>query len=124
MSTLLSRVIGAGVFFLFLLFSGYWLTRSGKPYPAVLFNVHKFIALGMIVFLVISVNKMHQAAAFPPLAVAGMVLTGICLAALLVTGGLMNITRPMPAAVSIAHHLLPYLAVLSTAGWMYLLARN
>ncbi len=39
------RVIGAGLFFLFIFLSGIWLSRSGKPYSVVILSIHEFISL-------------------------------------------------------------------------------
>jgi hypothetical protein len=38
MDTTQLRIFGAGVFFLLIFLSGIWLTRSGKPYSAIIFN--------------------------------------------------------------------------------------
>lgn len=62
MSTNQLRVIGAGFFYLFIFVSGFWLSRSGKPYNGIVFNIHKLIALVAVVFLVITMCQINQIA--------------------------------------------------------------
>lgn len=124
MNAVLSKILSTGVFFLFILLTGFWLTRSGKPYHAVLFNIHKFIALGAIVYLVVTITKMRQAATLGPLEVIAIVAAGLLFIATMVTGGLWSITQPMPAIIRTGHHLLPYLTMLATAAVLYLLLQK
>jgi hypothetical protein len=121
MSTTQIRVVGAAVLFLLIFLSGFVLSRGGKPYSVLLFNLHKLIALGAVVYLGLTVSRIHQAAPLGPGQLAAVVVTGLCFVATIVTGGLVSIDKPMPAALSSIHHLLPYATLLSTAGALYLL---
>ena len=123
MTVSVSRYMGAGVFFALIFVTGFVLSRSGKPYGAVLFNTHKFIALGALVFLIVTINQARKAAPLGPLATAALVLAGLCFAATIVTGGLGSVERPTPAAMTVLHKVLPYLTALSSAGALYGLAR-
>jgi hypothetical protein len=51
------QVAGAGLFSLFLFLSGFWLSRSGKPYNGIIFNIHKLIALTAVVLFVITLYR-------------------------------------------------------------------
>ena len=37
------QIAGAGIFALFIFLSGFWLSRLGKPYNGMVFNIHKLI---------------------------------------------------------------------------------
>jgi len=114
-------MISTGLFLLLVFLSGFWLSRTGKPYHAVAFNIHKLIALGAVIILAITVFRVHQAAPPGPAQITAIVVTGLCFAATIVTGGLLSIGKPMPAAISVVHHVFPYLTILATAGTLYLL---
>ena len=121
MSATVWRAILAGIFFLVILASGYWLSRSGKPYSPFPFNVHKLIALGAAVFLIWTLFQRNQVAALGTSAWIAVVVSGFLFLGTGVAGGLVSIDKPMPAVVQRIHQIAPYLTVLSTAGTLYLL---
>ena len=120
MSTNQVRVAGTGLFFLFIFLSGFWLSRSGKPYSAIIFNIHKLIGLAASVFLVITIYHINQVAALSAIELIAGVVTGLFFLSTGISGGFVSIDRPMPAAISMMHKLFPYLTVLSTAATLYL----
>jgi hypothetical protein len=115
MNTLLSKAFPMGIFFLLIFLSGFWLSRSGKPYHAIIFNIHKFIVLGTLVYLAVTVNKLHAGAPLGQAAVSAIVVTALCFAGMMITGGLLSINQPMPSTISVIHKLFPYLTLLSTS---------
>jgi hypothetical protein len=121
MSTNQLRIVGAVLFCLFIFLSGFWLSRSGKPYKEIIFNVHKLIALAAVVLFVITMYRTNQVSALSTIELIAGVVTGLFFIGLFVTGALLSIDRPMPAIVLKLHHIIPYLAVLSTAITLYLL---
>ncbi len=120
MSAASTKIVIIGAFFLFIFILGFVLSRAGKPYPALLFNVHKLVALGALVYLAITVYNLHRAAALAPGLVALVVFTGLCFVVTIVAGGLMNIDKS-PAFLAVIHRFSPYLTLLATAGTLYLL---
>ena len=121
MSTTQLRVVGAGLFFLLIFLSGFWLSRSGKPYSAIIFNIHKLIGLAAGVFLVMTVYQIHQVAPLGLVKIVAIVVTVLFFAGTVTAGGLLSIDKPMSASVVILHKITPYLTVLSTAATLYLL---
>ena len=117
------RILGAVIGCLVIFASGYWLTRSGKPYNGLLFNVHKLVALAAVVLFVVMLVRAGRAAALSAGEVVAGVVTGLFFVGLFVTGALVSIEKPMPTIVATIHHVLPYLALASTAGTLYLLAK-
>ncbi len=118
------RFVNIGLFFLLIFASGYWLHHSGKPYGAVLFNLHKLIGFGLFVLFVIRIYQMNHAIPLSASELIACVVAGLFFIATIVFGGLVSIDKPWPAVVSLAHKLLPYLTVLSTALSLYLLLRH
>jgi len=115
------RVVGAGLFALFIFLSGFWLSRSGKPHNGIIFNIHKLIALAAVALFVISLYRTNRVAGLSPVELLASVVTGLFLVGLFVTGALVSIDKPMPVIVLKLHHIMPYLAVPSTAATLSLL---
>jgi cytochrome b561 len=124
------KVIITGLIFVFVFLFGYWLSRSGRPYNALIFNIHKLIGLTLGVFLIVTVYRAHQVGPFSPEVIIAIAATVIIFINLVAAGGLLsiedagnfeNISQSMSTAISVIHKVLPYFAVLSTAATLYLL---
>ena len=123
MDTNQMKVVSMGAGFLVIILSGYWLSRSGKPYSTLVFTVHKLIALAAIVLLGITVYRINQAGALSAVEVLAAIVTGLFFLGTMGTGGALSIPsdKAMPAIVHKLHQVTPYLTVLSTAVTLYLL---
>ncbi|HZW02821.1 MAG TPA: hypothetical protein VFF68_02745 [Anaerolineaceae bacterium] len=119
MNTIVSRFVGTGAFFLLIFLTGFWLSRSGKPYSTALFSAHKLIALAAVAFLVVMIVRLNRSAPLQPAQIAAIAVTAVCLLATIITGGMANL--PAPAIVRSIHHVTPFLSLLSTAVTLYLL---
>jgi len=115
-------MIGAGLFCLFIFLSGFVLSRSGKPYNGLIFNIHKLIALAAVILLVRTLYRENQTSPLDTMLWIATLATGLCVLGLFVTGGLLSVDKPMPDMVLRLHHLAPYLAVLATATTLFLLS--
>ncbi|MCJ7624462.1 MAG: hypothetical protein MUO76_13235, partial [Anaerolineaceae bacterium] len=109
-----SNLVNSALFFLFIFLSGFWLSRTGKPYSIFISTIHKLIGVATGVFLGITVNRIYMKAPINSGGIISIVTTVIFFVALVATGGLLSAEKPMPGAVSTIHKLFPYLAVLST----------
>jgi hypothetical protein len=114
------KYIFAGLFLLFIILSGIWLSRTGRPLSVLILTLHKLISLGAVVFLVITVYRIHQAAPLNPLQLGISMLTLLFFIILFATGGLLSTTKTMPAIVLKIHQIMPILVVLSTSAALYL----
>ncbi len=121
MSTNQLRVVGAGLFYLFIFLSGIWLSRSGKPYSVIILAIHKLISLAAAVFLVMTIYRMNQVAKLSAVELIAVVVTGLFFLGAVISGGLLSTGKPMPAAILRIHQITPFLTVLSTAVTVYLL---
>jgi uncharacterized membrane protein (GlpM family) len=117
MGTFQSKAIGVGAFFLLILLSGFWLSRSGRPLNSMIFAIHKLIAVAVVIFLVVSVHRTNQVAGLSPVAWIAAAVTALCFLSTIATGGLLSINDEVPAAVLRMHQITPYLTVLSTV-WL------
>jgi hypothetical protein len=121
MSTSVSRIVVIGLLFLFTFVFGIWLSNSGKPYNSVLFNIHKLIALGAVIFTAVTVYHLRADAEIRTLILGAIVITGLLFLALFVSGALLSIGKPDHVAILTIHRVAPLLAVIATALTLYLL---
>ena len=114
------KLVSAGLFFLFIFLTGFWLSRKGKPHNILLSTVHKLIGLGMGIFLALSVYRVHQVTPLTPVQIVVLVITVLFFAINVATGSLLSAEKPMPIVVSFLNKFMPYLTILSTAALIVL----
>jgi len=117
MNTTQVRAIGIGAGFLIMFLSGFWLSRTGKPYGTFIFTMHKLIGVGIGILLFMSIRQMYQTAPLSPVEITAVAVTVVFFVATVTTGSLLSIpiSKPMPDFVSALNKILPYCTVLSTA---------
>lgn len=115
------RFASAALFYLVVLLSGLWLSRSGKPFGGLIFNVHKLISLAGVVLFVFTMYRTDGVAELSAVGLVAGLVTSVSLLALIATGGLLSTGKRMPALIQKLHHTMPYLALVSTAVTLYLL---
>ncbi len=121
MNSVQMRVIGAGIFFVFVFLSGLVLNRKGAPYSTVILTIHKLIALAVLAFLVLSAYRRHQLLPLEGLELAVVLITVLLFVATIATGGALSMNKVMPAIVSQLHMITPFLTVGAAAVALYLL---
>jgi hypothetical protein len=115
------KLLFAGLLLLFIILSGIWLSRTGRPPSVLILTFHKLISLGAVIFLVITVYRIHQTAPLNPLELGICVLSMVLFIALFATGGLLSTAKTMPSVVLKIHQITPFLVILSTSTTLYLL---
>jgi hypothetical protein len=121
MNTMQWKWVGVGLIYLFILISGYWLSRSGKPFCPIGLNLHKLVALGCFVLWLVTIFKGQPLSSFKPVETAVVLMTVICFVVTIVSGGLLSIEKPMPKIIHWFHQILPYIAGFSSVSALYLL---
>lgn len=123
MSATQVRLLSSGLLVVLIFASGFWVSRAGKPYPALNFNIHKLIALAAVILLGVMISRVNKAAPMDSTQWLAVVIAGVCALVTILTGGLASIDRPLPAILAALHKVFPYLSVLSTGWVMYLLLK-
>jgi hypothetical protein len=113
--------LGIALIFVVIFLSGYWLSRSGKPYSMLVLTVHKLLAVGTFVYLIVTLIRANRADTLHAYTVIAGVVSGVFFLSLIATGGLLSSEVQTPAFVSTLHKVAPYLTLLSTAVTLYLL---
>ena len=107
--------------YLAILVSGFWLSRLGRPLNVILLTVHKLVSLAAVVLLVFTVYLVTWEAMLYAVDWLAVAVTCLLFLGTIATGGLLSTDKKMPVVVSLIHKIAPFLAVLSSAGTMYLL---
>jgi hypothetical protein len=119
-----SRFVTPGIVFLLTLVFGCWLSRSGKPYNGILFNIHKLIALGVVILAVIQIYSLLKGSQLQTMLVVSLIITGICVVALFASGAFMSIGNLNYQIMKTIHNVAPVLLVIVMALTIYLFARS
>jgi hypothetical protein len=104
-------VVPGGLFILTLGF-GFWLSRLGKPYNGILFNVHKLLALGAVVVTAIQMVKLLRGMETQSLVNVLLVAAALCVIALFASGALMSAGKLDHALMLTVHRVAPGVLVL------------
>ncbi len=70
-----SKLIGTGLFFLFIFISGFWLSRTGKPYSVLIQTIHKLVGVALGMYLIRTVYQVHEVAPLSPVGITAVVIT-------------------------------------------------
>ena len=126
MDTITSKLIGAGILFLFTLISGVILHHSSRPLSIGLVTVHKLIAVGTAVLVGMAVNQLYKSVDGKVLIEIGlMVISALLLLALIATGALLTREEmQLPDLVLNIHKAAPLLALISSALTIFLLSKG
>ena len=117
------RIVGTGLFFLFIFLSGIWLSRTGRPLNVGISTIHKLVGLAAGTFLLVTIHQRNRLVPLGATEWIAIVVTGLCFLVVVASGGLLSSDKPMPVAVLRVHQVVPVLTVLSTAATLYLLLR-
>lgn len=122
MSTTLIKSGVIGLLFLLTLISGLLLRRMGRPHNVLISTVHKLVALGALVLLILTAFQVNRAAGLGGLQMAVVAAAVLFFLGAIAGGGwLMIVEGPAPPIARRLHQILPVLTVLSSAGSLALL---
>ena len=116
----LSNFLTLGIVFLLTLAFGFWLSRIGKPYNGILFNIHKLLALATVIVAAFEIRKTLQSEGTIPFYNVLIALTGVSIIALFATGALMSIGKLNYAVSLTIHKAAPILATMTLIAAIYL----
>jgi hypothetical protein len=103
---------------------GFWLSGLGKPYHGLLFNIHKLVALGAVVFTVWQLAGLLKEMGVPALVIALLTVAGLCVIALFASGALLSLGKANYALLLTLHRLAPAALVLALGLAVYLLTTS
>lgn len=117
------KIVISGILFLFVLATGIWMSKLGKPYNQVLFNIHKLISLAAIVLSVIAfINYRNQVNSTNLVHIIAYSIAFI-LFTTIVTGGILNAKKETINLVLMAHKIGSILSIVSSIAFFALLLK-
>lgn len=119
----MSKFILPGILFLLTLISGFWLSRVGKPYNNVLFNIHKLIALCTVVLTGIQTIKQLRGMEASSLVSVLLILAALCVITLFSSGALMSAGK-LDYALMLSIHRITSLILVVGLGLVALFIRD
>lgn len=111
----LSNFATPGLLLGLILAFGFWLSRAGKPYNGILFNIHKLIALVGVVYMGWELFQWTKAAGLSGLLLAFVAVAALSVIALFASGGLLS-AKKLDHALTLAVHRIGMAALLLTLG--------
>jgi hypothetical protein len=126
MDTITTKLIAAGILFLFTLISGVIVSRSGRPLSVGLVTIHKLIAVGTVVLIGMAVNQLYKTVDGKVIIEMSVtVISGVLFLALIATGALLTREEmQLPDVVLKLHQVTPLLALVSSTITVYLMVRS
>lgn len=118
---LLSRLVNPTLGFLVTVAFGFWLSRLGKPYHGLLFNVHKLIALATVILAGMAVYQGLKGLDVATIIVLLLVLAALSIIALFVSGALMSAGKGEYMVMKLTHNISPFVLVVAMGYAVYLL---
>lgn len=126
MDSITSKLIAAGILFLFTLISGVIVSHSGRPLSVALVTVHKLIAIGTIFLIGMALSQLYRTVdgkAF--IGIGVIVASGVLFLAMIATGALLTREEmQLPEVVLRIHQAAPLLALVTSTAALYLLANG
>ena len=114
-------LLPAGILFVITVGFGFWVSWIGKPYHALLFNIHKLVALGGVILGSIRIFKLDPLAEFPLLVVGLLGVAAVCVITMFATGAVMSIKEEETRLVKTIHQISPFLITVLVGLAVYLL---
>ncbi len=117
----LSRFLNPTLGFLLTLAFGFWLSWRGKPYNGLLFNVHKLVALVVVILAGLAIYRVLQVMDVVTLAVVSLFIAALSVIALFVSGALMSAEKGEFRVMKLIHNISPFILVIAMGCAVYLL---
>ena len=117
----LAKFTFPGVLFILTISFGFWLSKVGKPYNGLLFNIHKLVALGAVVWVAIQITKTLQHPDW--LLIASLIAAALCVVALFVSGALMSAGQLDYARMLSIHRVAPVVLGIALVWFGFLLVK-
>jgi len=121
---ILSRFVIPGIVFILTLAFGFWLSRSGRPYNGLLFNIHKLTALAAVIVTVVQLVRIFKGADMLALSIALLALAALCVVALFVSGALMSAGKLDHDLLHTIHRVALAALVIALPAAVFLLGRS
>lgn len=108
MRTIESKIIIAGIFFIGIILSGIWLSKTGKPYHVGIFSLHKLVSITTIILIGKVVFNLQKEMTLQTIELVLILLTGVFFIAIIVTGAIQSINESVNGIIPVIHKITPF----------------
>lgn len=115
------KIVITAILFVLIFITGFWVTRGGHPPQTLSLTVHKLLAVGAVVYLVMLLLRFSRISPFGTGLFVFCLGVGFLLLVTIATGGIISTPKTPPEIIQRIHHLLPYLVIAGTTLLFYLL---
>jgi len=122
--SIVSKIIGTGLLFIFTIVTGIWLSNSGKPLNTLIFNIHKLIALASVIFIAILIRNLLKNVEINNVILTLIIVTGLFVLTLFISGALLSLGKPVNNIILTIHSVTPIPTVITIAMTIYLILVN
>jgi len=116
----LSEFITPGITFLLTVSFGIWLSKVGKPYNGILFNIHKLTALGTVIIISMQVFEALKGLEPQTMIIISVVVAALCVVALFASGAYLSTGNLDYQTMKTIHNSVPGLFVVAMGLTIYL----
>ena len=100
---------------------GFWVSRLGKPYNVILFNIHKLIALSGVVLVVIRLMRFNPFVNFSFLVLVLIGVSFVGVLALFISGAVLSSQEEISKAVLGIHRVSSVVVAFTSMAALYVL---
>lgn len=104
--------------------TGWVMHKGAKPYSALFFNIHKFLALGFVLLLILSGVHYQKLLPFSALIIVLLCIAGLLIVALFATGGILNHQQAINKLLVHIHKISSFLIVTVTTILMWVFIKS
>jgi len=94
-----------GILFLAAVGFGFWVSKTGKPYHGLLFNIHKLAALSAAILTGMRIIKLDTFLTFPLYVIILIALSVLGVIAIFASGAVMSIQEQVRKAPKLTHQI-------------------
>jgi len=118
---IVTRLLNPTLGFLVTVAFGFLLSRLGKPYHGLSFNIHKLIALATVILAGLAVYQGLKDMDVAGLILLLLVLASLSVIALFASGALMSAGKGEYSGMKLVHNISPFILVIAMGTTVYLL---
>ena len=102
---MITKIIILALLLILVLITGIWMSRLGKPYQTVLFNVHKFATLALIVLGILILRNTSSDEGLSSIQWVLAIGTGLFLLISMISGGTLSAKKETATFINLSHKI-------------------
>jgi len=114
-----NKIIFSFIGFIIIILLGIWLSNSGRPFNPLIFNIHKLLAITLVIFNYFIIKNLKKFILFSKSNKVMLLISFLAFLVLIITGGLLSLEEPIKGVVLFLHSTLPAVVFISYSVLVY-----